>query len=175
MFGLKKEIVRFYVIRFLKIMAVTSILIFIMNEASFYFLGNIINRGPETIELVIPAGTAELVAAGEDVPSIPDEMIFVIGDVLVVRNEDQATHELGPVVVLPGSTASLPMDVAGNLAMACSFTSSNYLGVDVREATDWITRIVALLSAAPPTAVIAFLYSLALSPVGEYPKETASK
>lgn len=174
MFGLKKEYVKLYAIRFLKILTVSAILIFIMNEASFYFLENNIDRGPEVIELVIPAGTAELIAAGGDVPSIPDAMIFVIGDVLVVRNEDQVTHELGPVVVPPGSTASLPMDAAENLAMACSFSSSSYLGVDVREPTDWKTRVLALLFAVPPTAVIAFLYSLALRPMGEDSKEMAS-
>jgi hypothetical protein len=57
------------------------------------------------------------------------------------------------------------MDLADTLAVTCSFTSTNYLGLDVKEPTTWQTRLTGVLFAAPPTALMVFLYSLAVRPL----------
>ena len=59
-----------------------------VNEISFLFLKSEAGRAPQHIELVIPPGTAEKVAQGEANPALPDKMVFVVGDTLVVRNDD---------------------------------------------------------------------------------------
>jgi hypothetical protein len=162
---MNKEIVLPYVIRFIKIFLVSLVFVFAITEFTFKVQNYNIDRGPKVIELVIPAGTAARVEKGENVPSIPDEMIFVLGDVLQVRNEDNVTHELGPVLVPAGSVGSMPMDLAESITISCSFNASNYLGVDVRTPTTLQTRLVALSFAVPSTAIIAFFYSLAYRPV----------
>ena len=90
------------------------------------------DRAPQRIELVIPAGTADQIASGQAVPSIPTDMVFVVGDTLVVKNEDTASHQLGPIWVPPGTSASLNLDTANRYSYACSFQPSRYLGLDVR-------------------------------------------
>jgi hypothetical protein len=98
-------------------------------------------------------------------------MVFVLGDVLVVNNQDSVPHELGPLFVPAGASASLPMDIADNFALNCSFSSTKYLGLDVKEPTTWITRLVGVAFAAPATTVIVFLYSLIVWPLKSKPVE----
>ncbi|MEW5942028.1 MAG: hypothetical protein AB1750_20370, partial [Chloroflexota bacterium] len=53
-----------------------------VSELSFLFLREV-DRDPQVITLTIPPGTADLVARGEQPPSIPDDMVFIVGDELV--------------------------------------------------------------------------------------------
>ncbi len=162
---MKREELRPYVRRLAWVFVISLIGSFVVSEVAFRLQPNNIDRAPQVVEILIPAGTAERVAAGEDVPSIPSEMVFVVGDVLLVRNEDSVPHELGPLLVPAGSSASLPMDQAENFAMNCSFQSSNYLGVDVKEPTTIQTRLTGLSFSVPPTTLMLFLYSLVAKPI----------
>jgi hypothetical protein len=58
-----------------------------IGEIPFLFLRETA-RAPKEIVLTIPAGTAERVSRGEQPPSIPQNMIFVVGDILLVDNQD---------------------------------------------------------------------------------------
>src|SRR5687768_17317414 len=62
-----------------------------ISEVTFLFLKETA-RPPKSIEIVIPAGTAELVARGEQPPSLPQDMTFVVGDTLIVKNHDVVDH-----------------------------------------------------------------------------------
>ena len=154
-----------YLIRLLIVVAISVVLTAAFNEGSYWLQKDKYDRAPKTIQLVIPAGTADRVAAGEDVPAIPKEMVFVLGDTLQVKNEDSVTHQLGPIFVPPGTTGSLIMEQAENLAYSCSFASSRYLGLDIRQPTTLGTRVTALAIAAPTTAVLLYLYSLLVFPI----------
>ena len=79
----------------------------LISEATYVFLRNGEERTSQVIELDIPPGTAERIESGEPEPSIPASMTFVVGDVLVVRNRDSVNHELGPLFIPAGSSASL--------------------------------------------------------------------
>lgn len=147
------------------IFIVTVVVVWGISEAAFRLQKHNVDRSPEEIELVIPEGTAEQVAAGEAVPTIPDELVFVVGDVLVVRNEDVVTHELGPLLVPAASSARMAMEEADSFALSCSFQPTNYLGLDIKDPTTWETRLLAIAFAAPPTTVVVFLYSLVVRPV----------
>lgn len=148
-------------------------LVWIGSEVAFYFMRGNTDRLPEEIELVIPAGTAAKVALGEAVPVIPDEMTFVLGDTLVVRNEDVVDHQLGPLWIPPKTKASLVLDAAQRYAYACSFKTTRYLGLNVKQATTWQTRMVALGFSVPPTTMFFFVYSLVLWPINTGPKKKA--
>ncbi len=152
-------------VRIVIVLVLSILLVGAINEGAFLLLKENNDRAPQTVELVIPDGTAEQIAAGEAVPSIPEEMVFVRGDVLQVINQDRVDHQLGPIWVPAGSSGSLVLDQAEKFAYRCSFQTSRYLGLDVRVGTTFNSRIQALLLAAPPTAVFLFIYSLLIFPI----------
>ena len=146
-----------------------------VSEASFAFLKSEAGRAPSRIELVIPAGTAEKIARGETEESLPLNMVFVSGDVLVVRNEDSEPHSLGPLLIPAGSSASLNLDQADNLAMSCSFQPSQYMGLDVREPVTFATRLYGLFFAGVPLGVMLGLYSFVVWPINSSPERSAER
>jgi hypothetical protein len=130
-----------------------------INEITFMFLRETA-RAPKVIELVIPEGTAERVARGETPPTIPDSMTFVVGDTLVVKNDDSADHELGPLWIPAGSSATLSLDAVQSYAYACSFQPGKYFGLDVHEALTLGTRLYGILYSGIPLGGLLALYSL---------------
>jgi hypothetical protein len=130
-----------------------------ISELSFIFLRETA-RPPQVIELVIPDGTAERVAQGETSPTIPDSMTFVVGDTLLIKNDDSADHELGPLWIPAGSSATLSLDAVQSYAYACSFQPGKYFGLDVREALTLGTRLYGILSSGLPLGGLIALYAL---------------
>ena len=136
-----------------------------INEVSFSFLKSESGRAPQRIELLIPAGTADKLARGEAQQAIPESMVFVSGDTLVVKNEDSTTHTLGPLLIPAGTTASLNLDQAENLALSCSFQPTQYIGLDVREPVTFSTRIFGIFFAGLPLGMLLALYSFVIWPL----------
>jgi len=120
------------------------------------------NREPQRIEIVIPAGTAEKIAQGESPPDIPEEMLFVVGDTLVVDNQDSADHQLGPLWIPAGRSASLNLDSEQNYAMECSFQPAKVFGMDVRESVTLGTRLTGIFFAGLPLSALFAIYGLLL-------------
>ena len=129
-----------------------------ISEIPFIFLQETA-RPPQEIVLTIPLGTAEQVARGEQPPSIPADMIFVVGDLLVVKNEDAVDHKLGPLWIPANSSAQLPLGQVENLAFECTFQPGKYFGLDVREPLTTSTRIFGNIFAGLPMGVLIALYS----------------
>ncbi len=144
------------------------------NEITYLFQKEATDRPPQTRTIVIPLGAAARLQAGEQVLELPEEMVFVVGDVLEVKNEDLVSHQLGPIWVPPGSSGRLTLNQAQKFTMSCSFQPGGYLGLDVRPATTWGTRFIALLLTAPTLAALLFLYSLAAFPLNASSKRAAS-
>src|SRR5512136_921817 len=99
--------------RMLLSLVVGIILASIGSEIAYRLQGINTSRGPQTIDLVIPAGTADKVAQGQTI--LPTNQTYVTGDVLFVKNQDSVTHTLGPLVIPAGSSASLTLSQSGNL------------------------------------------------------------
>jgi hypothetical protein len=131
----------------------------LINEVTFLSLRETA-RAPKVIELVIPEGTADSIARGETPPSIPNAMTFVVGDTLLVRNNDTSDHELGPLWIPAGSSASLPMDAVQSYAYGCSFQEGNYFGLDVREPLTFSTRLYGVLYSGVPLGMLIALYAV---------------
>jgi hypothetical protein len=165
-----------YLVRLLIVSLISFAVVLIFSEVAFYFQNDrSLNRSPTTVEIVIPAGTAQKVASGEELPSIPNEMVFVLGDVLVVKNEDSVTHQLGPLYIPAGSTAALPLNESDNFTLGCSFQNNRYLGMDVRQPTTLATRLFALFTAGPATILFVFLNSLIFFPIKQEEKQVEVK
>jgi len=160
------QYLRLGVRRFLLVLALSFGFVWLLGEVAHQINRESYDRPPEEISLVIPSGTAARVALGEEVLSLPEEMVFLVGDVLTVQNEDTVSHELGPLFIPAGTSASLLMDDANRLDYSCSFRPSKYLGMNIRQGTTTNIRLIALSYVAPATATILFVYSLVLFPLG---------
>jgi hypothetical protein len=134
-----------------------------VSEIPFLFLRETA-RPPREVVLTIPAGTSAQVARGEQPPSIPENMTFVVGDTLVVTNEDSVDHKLGPLWIPANSSAQLSLDQEENLAYECSFQPGNYFGLDVRQPLTPRTRLYGIFYVAVPMTILIALYSFVLTP-----------
>ena len=139
-----------------------------ISEISFLTLREV-NRAPQVIVLTIPPGTADLVARGEQPPSIPQDMVFIVGDVFIVKNQDVVPHELGPLYIPSESSAHLAFDSTENYSYTCSFQPSKTLGLDVREPVTPYTRLTGILFAGLPLGGLIAVYSIVVRPLK--PKE----
>jgi hypothetical protein len=162
---MKPEVWNALVKRFLIALACSTLLILGISEGFYRLNKTDSSRGPQIIELVIPEGTAEEVAAGRWVPTIPKSMVFVLGDTLMVRNDDVVDHELGPLWIPARSSASYRLDTAREVAYSCSFQPTNYMGLTVREATTWRSRLAALFYGVPPLLMFMMVYSFLVFPL----------
>lgn len=136
-----------------------------ISEVTYRLRKDDTDRTPEIIELIIPAGTAASIEDGATGLDIPDEMVFVVGDVLKVINNDSVDHQFGPLFIPAGTSASIQMEEANKYAYNCSFKATKYLGLNVRPRTTLASRAKALLLASPPTAMFFLVYSLLLFPL----------
>jgi hypothetical protein len=147
--------------RFVISLAIGLLIGVAISEIPFLFLQETA-RPPQEIVLTIPLGTAEQVARGEQPPSIPSDMNFVVGDTLIVKNEDVVDHKLGPLWIPANSSAQLPLRQEENLAFECSFQPNKVFGLDVHEALTPYTRIYGIFYAGLPLGVLIALYSFIL-------------
>ncbi len=136
----------------------------LLTELAFKFMPGMDTRAPEQVLLVIPPGTAQRVALGEQSPSIPTDMMFVVGDTLVVKNEDSVEHQLGPLWIPAGSSASMPLNTDEKFAFQCSFVPTKVFGLDVNQQLTGGTRLEGIVVGGIPVAIVAVLYSFLLWP-----------
>lgn len=162
-----------YIKRLLLIFSISVLAVVIISEVGIRIQNERSARAPQTVELVIPDGTAAQVEAGGEAPGIPDELTFVLGDTLLVRNEDSVTHTLGPLLVPAGASASLELSEPQNVVLTCSFKPSKYLGLNVDLPTTLGTRLLGIGFAVPPTAAMLFIYSLLVYPIKPKPASKA--
>jgi hypothetical protein len=155
---------RNFLLKRLLISALLGLLIGVMvSEVPFLFLRETA-RPPREIVLTIPAGTADQIGRGEQPPTIPENMTFVVGDRLVVNNEDTVDHKLGPLWIPANSSAQLSLDQEQNLAYECSFQPGKYFGLDVRQPLTTRTRLFGIFYVALPMMILIALYSLVITP-----------
>ncbi len=157
--------VRLMVQRFAIAIALGIVLAIGINELTFLFMKSASGRGPQIVELVIPAGTADRVAKGQPNPSIPTNMVFVAGDTLVVKNEDVANHRLGPLFIPSSTSASLLLSDANVYSYQCSFQTSQVFGLDVQEPVTSLTRLYGILLSGLPLGLMFGIYSLVIWPI----------
>jgi hypothetical protein len=138
----------------------------LISEGSYQLNKNPGTRDePQRVELVIPAGTSAKLAKGEVVSDIPAKMTFVEGDLLVVRNQDSVSHQLGPVWVPPQSSGVLQIQEANTYSYACTFEASKVLGLDVLPRLTLASRVQGVLAVALPSTVMLALYSFLVFPL----------
>jgi hypothetical protein len=148
----------------LGLLLVSILLVLAISEGFYFLTRSDTERAPRTFEITIPPRTAERIAAGEPGPEIPN-MVFVVGDTLTIHNLDSSSHELGPIWLPPGTSGSLALGEANDFIFNCSFESTQFLGLTVREATTWTSRLSALWYGTPPVWMFLLVYSFVLFPM----------
>jgi hypothetical protein len=83
------------------------------------------------IDIVIPAGTAARLRAGETLTIIPSPLDVKVGQVIRIRNEDIASQDLGPFRVGAGQTLVQRFNSAGTLEGVCAIHPSGRLVVNI--------------------------------------------
>lgn len=168
----EKTILQLAIRRLVILFMIAIAFVWLFSEGAHLLQNEENDRAPKVIELVIPAGSAGQLAAGEQINILPEEMVFVVGDRLAVKNEDIVDHQLGPLWVPAGASASLLLDKPNKYQYECSFQTRRYLGLEVRPPTTWATRLTAVVIAAPTTAIFLFLYSILIWPLDRKQKKS---
>ena len=76
-------------------------------------------------ELIIPAGTAERLASGEEVDLMPSRRTFRVGDTIRVKNEDVVDQAVGPYVVGAGQEFEVTFGAPGVYQGYCPLSADN--------------------------------------------------
>ena len=81
--------------------------------------------------ITIPLGTADRLDRGEQVEVIPAELHLAVDQQLVVRNDDDRTHLLGPIVVRAGEVLRHRFRSPGRFVAECTVHPSGSLRIIV--------------------------------------------
>lgn len=82
-------------------------------------------------EYLIPAGTAERIAAGEPIEIVPRELEVRVGEAIRIVNDDDEGHVVGVFYVGPGETLSQRFTAPGVLSGECTVHSDGEFTVRV--------------------------------------------
>ena len=88
--------------------------------------------GARVHEYVVPAGTQERIDAGEEISLFPQSLEVRVGDRLVIDNQDDATHQVGPYVVGSGQRIEQAFAVPGKIEGFCTLHPSGQVSIIVR-------------------------------------------
>jgi plastocyanin len=84
---------------------------------------------PETIEVVVPLGAGEQLAAGEPLDLLPARLEVEVGDTLIIDNRDTADHQVGPYVVGAGERLEQTFTSEGRLEGVCTIHPSGEIAI----------------------------------------------
>ena len=113
-------------------------------------------RAETTHELVIPAGTQERIAAGENALELPPTWSYYADDELILVNQDLVPHRIGPWVVGPNSTFSIILQPPLGGLFLCSLHPSGEISLDVEPRTfDWRLTVAPTLLLGLPLGLLA--------------------
>ncbi len=90
------------------------------------------DSGASEFVVEVAAGTATRIEAGEEIELIPARVELDVGDTLVIVNEDDQVHQVGPYVVGPEQTLRQTFATAGTVAGLCSLHPSGQVEIIIR-------------------------------------------
>jgi hypothetical protein len=126
-----------------------------ISTASWMALSDGPLRDPRSVEVSIPAGTADAIERGAAVSAIPSNLRFVEGDRLVLKNEDLVPHTVGVYSVGPGTSLTLPLDTPTSSSFLCSFHPQGSIALDVRARTSPLMVLFPTLVIGLPLGLVA--------------------
>jgi hypothetical protein len=110
---------------------------------------------PHDVRLVIPRGTAALLAAGQP-SALPAQVILNQDDHLVIINQDVATHTLGSWVISPGDSITVDANSPIASVFSCSIHRSGSFGIIVQARPGVIDGILITFLVSVPIGMVLF-------------------
>ena len=85
--------------------------------------------GSRELTFVIPLGTASRLKEGTPLTVLPSPIHLTVGvrDVLVITNDDEVVHQVGPIILGPRQTYRIPFRRPGRFQYACSLHATGTL------------------------------------------------
>jgi hypothetical protein len=85
--------------------------------------------GSHALTFVIPPGTAARLKGGEPFNVLPSPIHLTVGvrDVLVLTNDDDAIHQVGPIILGSRQTYRIPFRRPGHFQYACTLHTAGTL------------------------------------------------
>ena len=108
------------------------LVLLILGVVGWYAFGRV--QGTQTVTYVIPRGSSERLAAGEEVVQFPNELVFTVGDTLIIENQDDAVHVFGPFTILPQTTLTKRFTNARVYQNVCTFHQDGQMTLTVNPA-----------------------------------------
>ena len=87
-------------------------------------------------DFIIPAGTADRIAAGEAIEIVPAELVVEVGESVRIVNEDSEDHVVGVFFVAAGETLTQRFNNVAVLEGECSVHPSGAFTLRVVEPQD---------------------------------------
>jgi plastocyanin len=97
-------------------------------------VSDVADEGVFDHDFVIPEGTAQRIADGEDVEIIPRELVVKVGESIRIVNDDIRGHLVGVFYIGAGETMTQRFDSPGTLSGECSVHPSGQFTLRVVEA-----------------------------------------
>ncbi len=88
---------------------------------------------PDQVVITIPSGTGDRMAAGEEVNLLPPDLNFKLRDHLIVVNNDDQVHQVGPFTVAPGDRLDKEFSEAATIEGFCSLHPSGRITINIGE------------------------------------------
>lgn len=88
--------------------------------------------GPYDYDYLIPEGTADLIAMGEDPGIMPNSLDVKVGETIRIVNDDTVGHTVGTFYVLAGTTLAHRFERAGVFEGECSTNPADTFILTVR-------------------------------------------
>lgn len=85
-----------------------------------------------TYEYVIPAGTADVLDAGQTVDLMPQTLDARIGESIRIVNRDIRAYMVGPFYVAAGQTVGMRFTHEGRLVGSCDMNAAGEIVINVR-------------------------------------------
>ncbi len=82
--------------------------------------------------VVVPEGTQARIAEGDPVELLPRVLEVHVGDSIVIINQDDATHQVGPYIVGPHQRLEQRFTVPGRIDGICTLHPSGEVSIVVR-------------------------------------------
>jgi plastocyanin len=89
-------------------------------------------RTPQTLEYIIPKGTATQLLLGEPINIMPDRIDLSVGDRLIIRNRDVVNHTVGPYTMRPGESIDVTYRRVGRFTGICTVNANSDTVITIR-------------------------------------------
>ena len=109
--------------------AVLAVLVLPATLIAVSLLGG--DAEPQELVIEVPAGTGDRIDAGEPVQLMPELVELNVGDRMLVINDDDRVHYVGPFTVRPGESILQEFGEPGVFAVECTLIPSKRVEIRV--------------------------------------------